>query len=42
MRPEAIAAIGGLDLKDPGFWDAGLDLIESRLGEAEAAAAAAS
>ena len=42
MRPEAIAAIGGLDLKDPGFWDAGLDLIESRLGEAEAAAKAAS
>jgi oligoendopeptidase F len=41
MRPEAIAAIGGLDLTDPGFWDAGLDLIESRLGEAEAAAAAA-
>jgi oligoendopeptidase F len=39
--PEQIAAIGGLDLSDPGFWDRGLDLIEDRLGEAEAAASAA-
>ena len=41
MPPEEIAAIGGLDLTDPGFWDRGLDLIEARLGEAEQAAAAA-
>ena len=41
MPPERIAAIGGLDLADPGFWNRGLDLIEARLGEAEAAASAA-
>ncbi|MEI6448243.1 MAG: M3 family metallopeptidase, partial [Actinomycetes bacterium] len=41
MPPEEIAAIGGLDLTDAGFWDRGLDLIEARLGEAEQAAAAA-
>ncbi|MEI7889436.1 MAG: M3 family metallopeptidase, partial [Actinomycetes bacterium] len=41
MPPEAIAAIGGLDLTDPGFWDRGLDLIADRLAQAEAAAAAA-
>jgi len=40
MPPEAIAAIGGLDLTDPGFWDRGLDLIEARLVEAEEAAKA--
>jgi len=40
MPPEAIAAIGGLDLTDPGFWDRGLDLIADRLAQAEAAAAA--
>ena len=42
MPPEQIAAIGGLDLKDPGFWDRGLDLIEARLAAAEAAGAQAS
>ena len=29
----------GVDLADPGFWSAGLDLIERRLAEAEAIAA---
>ena len=29
-----------VDIADPGFWDAGLDLIERQLGEAEAAAEA--
>ncbi len=28
----------GIDLSDPGFWDAGLDLVERQLQEAEAAA----
>ncbi len=37
--PEELAAIAGIDLADPGFWDTGLDLLERRLGEAEAAAA---
>lgn len=41
LAPEGIAAIGGLDLADPGFWDRGLDLIEARLAEAEQAAQAA-
>jgi oligoendopeptidase F len=36
--PEEIAAIGGIDLADPGFWDAGLDLVAERLDAAEAAA----
>lgn len=39
--PEELGAIVGVDLADPGFWDAGLDLIEAQLGEAEAAADAA-
>ena len=38
--PEQLAAYGGVDLRDPGFWAAGLDLIEARLTEAEAASAA--
>jgi oligoendopeptidase F len=33
--PEEIAAIAGIDLADPGFWDAGLDLVEGQLEEAE-------
>jgi oligoendopeptidase F len=37
--PEEIGAIVGIDLTDPGFWDSGLDLMERRLVQAEAAAA---
>jgi oligoendopeptidase F len=33
--PEQLGAIIGIDLGDPGFWDAGLALIEARLREAE-------
>jgi oligoendopeptidase F len=40
--PEALAEIVGIDLSDPGFWDAGLDLVERQLREAEEAAQAAS
>jgi oligoendopeptidase F len=36
--PEEIAAIAGLDLADPNFWQAGLDLVAEQLDEAEAAA----
>jgi oligoendopeptidase F len=36
--PEDLAAIVGIDLTDPGFWDRGLDLVEEMLGQAEAAA----
>ncbi len=36
--PEELGAIVGVDLADPGFWDAGLDIIERQLQEAEAAA----
>ncbi|MCD6016502.1 MAG: oligoendopeptidase, pepF/M3 family [Solirubrobacterales bacterium] len=39
--PEDLGAIVGVDLTDPGFWDAGLDLIERRLAEAEETAAEA-
>jgi oligoendopeptidase F len=38
--PEELAAIVGIDLADPGFWDAGLALIDGQLAEAEALAAA--
>ncbi len=38
--PEALADIVGIDLADPGFWDAGLALIEEQLAEAERLAAA--
>jgi oligoendopeptidase F len=33
--PEALGAIVGIDLADPGFWDAGLDLIDEQLSAAE-------
>jgi oligoendopeptidase F len=33
--PEKLAAIVGIDLTDPGFWDAGLALVEEQLAEAE-------
>ncbi len=36
--PEELAAIAGLDLADPGFWRAGLDLVKNQLELAEAAA----
>jgi oligoendopeptidase F len=37
--PEGLAAIVGIDLADPGFWDAGLSLVEAQLSAAEALAA---
>jgi oligoendopeptidase F len=36
--PEQLAAIAGLDLTDPAFWDSGLALVEEKLEAAEAAA----
>jgi oligoendopeptidase F len=36
--PQELGAIVGVDLADPGFWTAGLDLVERQLQEAEAAA----
>jgi oligoendopeptidase F len=38
--PQELGAIVGVDLADPGFWEAGLDLVEAQLHEAEAAAEA--
>lgn len=38
--PEELGAIIGIDLADPGFWDAGLSLVEQQLTEAEELAAA--
>ena len=38
--PEELAAIVGIDLADPVFWDAGLTLVEEQLTAAEEAAAA--
>jgi oligoendopeptidase F len=36
--PEELGRIVGVDLGDPGFWDAGLDLVEEQLQAAEQAA----
>jgi oligoendopeptidase F len=36
--PEALGRIVGVDLADPGFWDAGLDLVEEQLQAAETSA----
>ncbi len=36
--PEELGQIVDVDLSDPGFWDAGLDLLERQLEAAEAAA----
>jgi len=36
--PEDLGQIVGIDLADPGFWDAGLDLVERQLSAAEDAA----
>ncbi|HEY2181395.1 MAG TPA: M3 family oligoendopeptidase [Solirubrobacteraceae bacterium] len=38
--PEELARIVGIDLADPGFWDAGLELVERQLRQAEEAAEA--
>ncbi len=38
MAPEALGRIVGIDLADPGFWDAGLALVEQQLAAAEQAA----
>ncbi len=38
--PEELGEIVGVDLADPGFWDAGLDLVERQLTDAEEAARA--
>jgi oligoendopeptidase F len=38
--PEELGRIVGIDLADPGFWDAGLELVERQLAQAEAAAEA--
>jgi oligoendopeptidase F len=33
--PEELGAMVGIDLADPGFWDAGLELVEQQLRDAE-------
>ncbi|UGS38424.1 M3 family oligoendopeptidase [Capillimicrobium parvum] len=38
MLPEDLGRIVGIDLTDPGFWSAGLDLVEGQLRDAEQAA----
>jgi oligoendopeptidase F len=39
LAPEELAAIVGIDLADPGFWDSGLTLVEEQLTAAETLAA---
>jgi oligoendopeptidase F len=39
--PEELGSIVGCDLADPAFWSAGLDIVETQIGRAEAAAEAA-
>ena len=41
MAPEQLGRLVGIDLADPGFWDAGLALVEQQLTAAEQAAAEA-
>jgi oligoendopeptidase F len=41
LAPEELGRLVGLDLTDPGFWDAGLALVEEQLGKAEQAASEA-
>jgi len=41
MPPEELGKIVGVDLADPGFWDAGIDIIERHLNATLDAAAAA-
>jgi oligoendopeptidase F len=38
LAPEQLGRIVGIDLADPGFWDAGLALVEEQLAAAEQAA----
>lgn len=38
--PEELAAIAGLDLADPGFWESGIELVRGQLEAAEAVAEA--
>ncbi|MCU1462566.1 MAG: oligoendopeptidase pepF/M3 family [Acidimicrobiales bacterium] len=38
--PEQLAKLVGVDLSDPGFWSAGLDVVEEMVTEAETLAAA--
>jgi oligoendopeptidase F len=38
--PQELGEIVGIDLADPGFWEAGLDLVERQLKDAERAAEA--
>ena len=38
MAPEQLGELVGIDLADPGFWDAGLALVEQQLAAAEQAA----
>ena len=38
LPPEELGRIVGVDLADPGFWDAGLTLVERQLEQAEEAA----
>ncbi len=38
--PEELGELVGVDLRDPGFWDRGLDLVSEQLDAAEEAAAA--
>ena len=38
--PQELGEIVGIDLADPGFWEAGLDLVERQLTDAEQAAEA--
>jgi oligoendopeptidase F len=41
MAPEQLGQLVGIDLADPGFWDAGLALVEAQLLAAEEAASSA-
>jgi oligoendopeptidase F len=38
MPPEELGRLVGCDLDDPGFWSAGLDIVEQQLVAAESAA----
>ena len=41
MAPAELGRIVGCDLEDPGFWDAGLDIVDRQLTAASDAATAA-
>lgn len=41
LPPEELARIVGIDLRDPGFWSGGLDIIQEQLEAAQTAASAA-